>query len=216
MGQYYFGVILSDNDYENIKENKKMTCTAAYYTHDTGNGLKLMEHSYVGNDYVAIYEHLLSNEHKGKRLIWCGDYADDIRTLIARKEGTRTTRKKNEEKITAYEIGSKFNDEHQSEQKEFIDKMKAPTMLCRYLINYDKKEYVDLFKAVKNMDKWGCVIHPLPLLTCSGNGRGGGDYRGRNKRLVGSWALDHIGLARWDDRIDEEFKEITPNFQEKR
>jgi hypothetical protein len=36
-------------------------------------------------------------------------------------------------------------------------------------------------------------IHPLPLLTCEGNGRGGGDYYGEDtNNLVGSWARNII------------------------
>ena len=57
----------------------------------------------------------------------------------------------------------------------------------KYLINYDKAQYVKLPKCKKGV--W--QIHPLPLLCADGNGRGGGDYNGINENMVGIWAYDH-------------------------
>jgi len=38
-------------------------------------------------------------------------------------------------------------------------------------------------------------IHPLPLLTCEGNGQGGGDFYGEdNKKLIGKWARNRISI----------------------
>jgi hypothetical protein len=37
-------------------------------------------------------------------------------------------------------------------------------------------------------------FHPLPILTAEGNGRGGGDYRGADEDLVGTWARDVISV----------------------
>ena len=48
------------------------------YSHDFGEGLKLMEHSWKGNKLVKIVENLLSKGqawHKN-RLVWAGDYAE--------------------------------------------------------------------------------------------------------------------------------------------
>jgi hypothetical protein len=44
-------------------------------------------------------------------------------------------------------------------------------------------------------DKDGWQIHPLPLLTCEGNGRGGGDYGGNDQNLVGLWARNTISVS---------------------
>ena len=47
-----------------------------------------------------------------------------------------------------------------------------------------------------NCDRWDFHIHPLPLLTAVGNGRGGGDYRGyENKSMVGYYAGDVIEIS---------------------
>ena len=57
----------------------------------------------------------------------------------------------------------------------------------------------------------GWQIHPLPLLTAEGNGRGGGDYHGTNMEMVGAWARCRLGLVK---EVPEGFTEITPNFIE--
>ena len=48
------------------------------------------------------------------------------------------------------------------------------------------------YEELAPRDEWGCMIHPLPLLTSVGNGRGGGDYRGTLQDEVGTWAGDLI------------------------
>lgn len=72
----------------------------------------------------------------------------------------------------------------------------------RYLVNHTKKFCIDL-----NLEK---TIHPLPLLVSSGNGRGGGDYRGSDMQLVGSWCGDEISIER------NEMYSLNPsiNFEE--
>ena len=42
----------------------------------------------------------------------------------------------------------------------------------------------------------GYKVHPLPLLTCEGNGRGGGDYRPEDHPLIGIWARDVISVEK--------------------
>lgn len=134
------------------------------YSHDYDNGLKLMEHSYLNNRLVNRIEHELYGVTK--RVVWAGDYADPIGP-----------------------DGPLYN--------RCEDDTKLPLINCerdekyRYLINWDKKEYVDLDKVPEDSDGW--KIHPLPLLTCEGNGRGGGDYRGSNTH-VGRWSRDHISI----------------------
>jgi hypothetical protein len=51
--------------------------------------------------------------------------------------------------------------------------------------------------------------HPLPLLTCEGNGRGGGDYRG-DSPLIGSWARDIISV---EEVKPEGFEELAFNLE---
>lgn len=177
MGQYYIAVNIDEMEHVN--------------PHQYDNGLKLMEHSYIGNNFVEAVEFLLldtgdaKGRWSGKRIVWAGDYADpepigdeNLYTII---EGD----------------GLKMLIEAVPEN-------------YKYLINLDKKEYVDKSKCPKYGDDWDAKIHPLPLLTVEGNGRGGGDYGGNND-LVGSWARNRIALVK---DIPEGFKEIVPNFKE--
>jgi hypothetical protein len=67
-----------------------------------------------------------------------------------------------------------------------------------YLVNESTHEYIDLLRLETiNRGSWGGSIHPLPLLTAVGNGRGGGDYHGSrviNQRMVGAWAGDLLTI----------------------
>ena len=66
-------------------------------------------------------------------------------------------------------------------------------------------EYIDL-KKVYSLNNGN--IHPLPLLTAVGNGRGGGDYHGNgvtNLNMVGIWAGDLLQIVEQvpkDDFLD--------------
>ncbi len=73
----------------------------------------------------------------------------------------------------------------------------------KYIVNHTKKLYVDKYK---NND-----IHPLPLLISEGNGLGGGDYRGNNEELCGTWARDFISM---EETITDNYKELVCNFSE--
>ena len=69
--------------------------------------------------------------------------------------------------------------------------------------------FVDKTKVPDN-DGW--AIHPLPLLTCEGNGRGGGDFYGRRgMKLVGSWARHRISVS---NKVPKGYKEIKFNLIE--
>ena len=69
MGQYYYPIVLS-------ADGKIVVWMLA---HRYGNGLKLTEHSFIGNNFVSTFEFGLSPEgiyHKS-RVVWAGDYADN-------------------------------------------------------------------------------------------------------------------------------------------
>lgn len=180
MGQYYTPVII---------ENDKIKTLCCY---DYDNGAKLMEHSYLRNSFVeTVVKQLLD---KKARLAWVGDYAepDDVENELARKFIEA-------ERIDAqYRIKPKHN------------KMENSYGLC--FINHSKKEYFYMDDYVFNIgkDKYGFIIHPLPLLTAIGNGKGGGDYQGINMGLIGHWACDEIEVKAWiDEEKNPEYKNIT-------
>jgi hypothetical protein len=175
MGQYYQSSILAEN---------KKTVIAFVYSHDYDNGLKLMEHSYIGNNFVRAFESLIKN--KPQRVVWAGDYADKCK-------------------------GLKTNVFDRCKDKLKVNPTDFPTEReSRYVINHTKKQFVDKV-SVPEITAWkGAKIHPLPLLTCEGNGRGGGDFRGINN-YVGTWARDLISV---ESKKPKGYTEITPNFAE--
>lgn len=198
MGQYYRGIVLDKKT-----KNKVEECFSCY---DYNNGAKLMEHSYVGNYYVKIYEHTLANEFKGYPFVWGGDYADErhrkntVNDYVLGREFIEEKRD-NYARENGFEkvINGKYGQDYQKDGVFFdsidilpkIPYEELPTY--KYVINLTKKMFVKIPTFNENENEW--IIHPLPLLCADGNGRGGGDYRGTNMELIGSWAFDRIAVA---------------------
>tara|TARA_B100000963_G_C22629569_1_gene674181 strand:- start:749 stop:1399 length:651 start_codon:yes stop_codon:yes gene_type:complete len=216
MGQYYKPIFLNEN-------NKPISYA---YSHDFGSGLKLMEHSWMLNPFVRFIENQLMLQ--AQKLVWAGDYADNENPkTITSKEIKALSREDSEywnaeilkkEGINLYSlselVGKISHDETIPKNKNKYDykyKKIAPTN-AKYLINYDKKEFVNKTKVPKDNDGW--KIHPLPLLTCEGNGRGGGDFRGDEVKLVGRWSRDKIGVVTKKTEIPKDFKEIIFDLTE--
>jgi hypothetical protein len=157
-------------------ENKR-TVKAFVYSHDYKSGLKLMEHSWLKNPFVKAFESLILK--KPQRVVWAGDYAEPEKGL-KNNAYMRCTNK------------LKTNPTEQPTDRE-----------SRYLVNYTKGLFVDK-NATPDSDGWR--IHPLPLLTCEGNGQGGGDYFGDDTNsLIGSWARDIISV---EAKKPKGFKEL--------
>ena len=169
MGQYYYPIILNS-------DGKIVVWMCA---HNYNNGLKLMEHSYLGNNFVSTFEFGLSPEgpHYKSRVVWAGDYAD----------------KELDQEKNLYQMCDEYT---------MISPQVKETKMYRYIINHSKKQFVDKTKAAKQEN---FALHPLPLLTCEGNGRGGGDYRGESP-LIGSWARDVISV---EEVAPEGFEELV-------
>ena len=161
MGQYYKPCILQD-DAKTIK--------AWANSHDYNNGLKLMEHSYIKNEFVGAIEKQLTPHgswYKSK-IVWAGDYADN-----------------DEGDVNLYDKAD--------ESTKFVPPAGVVDKSYKYLINHSKRLFVNKTK-IKSIPDWKAAkIHPLPLLTCEGNGRGGGDFKGEH-HLIGSWARDIISV----------------------
>lgn len=147
------------------------------------SGLKLMEHSWLKNDFVnGVVEFIEGNPC---HVAWVGDYADCEGDFDGRY--TEDVYRK---------VWPRDGDDGLPESPF----AKSPEVhVDGYLVNIDKDEYLDLEKyaersTVGEGDWAGYCVHPLPLLTAIGNGRGGGDYweRHPNADLVGYWAMDEI------------------------
>jgi hypothetical protein len=180
MGQYYKPIILAE------KEGEDEKILSWVYSHELGSGLKLMEHSWRKNPFVQAFETLIANNPQ--RVVWAGDYADD--------EPNRTIKWMEDSKDA---LGQPFEVEEESGanlydlcEDDTKVSPKARRKEYRYIINRTQMTFVDKRKGMKDADGW--QIHPLPLLTCEGNGRGGGDFRGTSS-LIGIWARDVISVS---------------------
>ena len=151
---------------------------------DFNNGVKLMEHSYIGNAVTNYVKNLILRTPM--RLVWAGDYADD-------EKGKDTN---------LYFLFKAKEPKDKSVPQESIESM-------RYLVNHKKKLYVDYSKVEKG--EHGYRIDPMPLLCAEGNGRGGGDYQGYAMSLIGSWARDLISV---ESEIPNGYTELVPSFRE--
>jgi hypothetical protein len=177
MGQYYYPISI---------EKKQSICA-----HDYFNGLKLMEHSWIGNNFVGVVERLIAEGGSwfGTHIVWAGDYAD-----TELDDGDMTD-------VNLYDMFSKNLYDMFGENK-INPKFKGRKPNYRYVINMDTKQFVDKKKVPvsntwtnpKTGKKVTHHIHPLPLLTCEGNGRGGGDYWGEEE-IVGSWARNRVTVS---------------------
>ncbi len=183
MGQYYKPLSMDKMEF--------------VYSHSYGNGLKLMEHSYVGNNFVGVVERLIAKGGKwfGDRIVWAGDYADP--------ETDKDDGAEHEDGNTLYSLVS----ENEIKPPN-VDTKGKPQF--RYIVNMDTKEFVDIEKIPGDDDNW--AIHPLPLLTCEGNGRGGGDFRGESE-LVGKWARQRITVQ--NEKPDVDHTELIFDLTEK-
>jgi len=180
MGQYYHPVSLDKKD--------------SICAHDFDNGLKLMEHSYIGNDVVEEVELLLAEGGAWykTRLVWAGDYADP-------EPGT---------KENLYDIYG----ENTRKPMKMCSKLKdIECTELRYIVNHTKKEFVDKDRVIKACKEDDYKIHPLPLLTEEGNGQGGGDYRKTEDKRLGTWARNVISMEK---NLPEGYTEIDGVFTE--
>lgn len=149
------------------------------------SGLKLMEHSWLENDFVnGVLESIWDNQSK---VAWVGDYADAESDFDGHRYAKGYTKE-------VYE--TVWGEGHDERERPFDEVPKIHS--DGYILNLDQGLYIDLrryasvagFKPRWSDQTW--TIHPLPLLTCIGNGRGGGDYWGTCMDMVGTWAMDSI------------------------
>jgi hypothetical protein len=178
------------------------------------------------NPFVRFIENQLMLQ--AQKLVWAGDYADnenpetitnkEIKALSSEDSEYWNAEILKKEGINLYSlselVGKITHDEEIPKDKSKYDykyKKIAP-LQAKYLINYDKKEFVNKTKVPKDSEGW--QIHPLPLLTCEGNGRGGGDFRGDETKLIGRWSRDKIGVVTKKSEVPKDFKEIIFDLTE--
>ena len=168
------------------------------------DGIKLTEHSWIGNDSMQKLYELLMTDWKKDRVVVAGDYFEasenkdvglgDIEGQIYDQEWDRP------------DLTIKGTDEDHIQEQQ-----------TRFYISYDKKEFIDLSKLPKFTPYWDSkdwIFNPLSLMIACGNGRGGGDFDEENQgfEFVGRWAGNRVGI---EEKAPKGFKEIKPDFKEK-
>lgn len=167
------------------------------------SGIKLMEHSWIKNSQMHYVLDKLRNDWYWDRIVWVWDYYEDSEA----KEELNVL-------YSPYEFWS---------EKEFgwDDNYTSPYSDHEelYIINFDKKEYVNLATYIDRHEhvtwnrEW--VPHPLSILTACSNNRWGGDYRpGKHEDatddLVGYWKWDSIWVQ--SELQYEDYTELNPLF----
>ena len=194
MGQYYKFIILADTS----KKNKECILLVLN-PHAYNEGAKLTEHSYMNTNMMNVVEYLISKHGRfyKSRIVWAGDYANPEDSDEEEGHG-------NKESINLYRLADFY-----SSYEDSVDKSSGG-----YIVNHTKRLYVDKERQY-NENNNIFVIHPLPLLISEGNGRGGGDYRGSNEHLCGTWARDVISI---EQEIPDDYKnqglELICDFEE--
>ena len=192
MGQYYMAVLGNEFGTDCKVFNRSID---GEYTF-----AKLLEHSWWENPFVNSFSERLYNELG--RVIWCGDYADEPDDF-------------NFPNCSASYVP--YYKEIWGDKVQTLSSTSTDFKLDdKFLINHDTKEFVDLneYKS-KSIDKHGWCIHPLPLLTAVGNGRGGGDFH------EGNIGFEHVGIWAWHlltilDDAPKDFTKLNLVFVEKR
>ena len=154
MGQYYKTVIVSSK----CDSEKKIVTVDNDCGFNDWIRLKLMEHSYLNNEWTDSIATLL---YRNKvRMAHVGDYAYEY---------------------PQYELAYNINVDRKNLEADIYDEdgnFKEFDYHKKYLVNYDKRIFID-FDKYKEKSKVGwsedTYICPFTLLTALGNGRGGGE-----------------------------------------
>ncbi len=176
MGQYHLACVFSDAGGDS-------PAMRWYSPHDMGNGLKLMEHSWIGNRFpnsVLDVMAEVTGRHGEVEAVWLGDYA------------TEDDRDCDMHRFAVNAAWSRFGEPLHGRLPYHTT---HPGRHDTYrVVDLDRGEYIDVPD-----DSEGWIVNPVPLLLCVGNGRGGGDYTGPDPHgLIGKWAYDRLTVTRYN------------------
>ena len=193
MGQYYSLV---------IKRKDQEPCELCYDGFKSGHqGLKLTEHSWIGNEWMDAMSHLIYK--CPSRIIHYGDYTEDADFEDLNPESMKVWKESIGDEFPVFNIQNLYENLGNPNTIEFDYKGK-------YLCNHDQMCYIDMSEYMNNnKDKDGWVLNPLALLTAVGNGKGGGDYRGPNQEDLATWVWDEVSI---EDTIPEGYDKEEYTF----
>ena len=193
MGQYYYPTII-----------RRDGTVDQYLACDYDNGLKLMEHSYIGNNFVdGILNTLYHNPGK---LAWLGDYTDSEDDF---EDGAIFK--------GVFGLFISSGDDFRKRYSRLTEDDNF-SLEGKIILNHSKKEYIIMSKYIEiakeeleSEDDF--IVNPIPLLTASSNGRGGGDYRGPNEEYCGLWCGDIIEVGNANELIIyQDYQDVTEKY----
>ena len=173
MGAYYQAVCTGTN------EAISPSITEDFY--------KLMEHSWIGNEFLNL---VLHNIHKGswknQPVVWSCDYDDDSLWNVSKN------------------ISFSEDVIHASKWKGYED--------C-IILNNSKKEFIDLVEYKQKFFYRGHgTVHPFSLLTSQAtHSMGGGDYHADSADR-GRWSGDKFVVTFNKHKIPSDYKNISDVF----
>ena len=197
MGQYYNILTYKNRKYTIYDRSTKKENEEPEYMF-----AKIMEHSWIHNYTMDSFSNTIFENPT--KVAWVGDYADKCEN-----EDIHNEKLSLEKVLELHQIAWKSK-EHYLDYNDF----ETEKML---LINWDKKQYLNMQEYIEKNTYEGWCIHPLSLLTAIGNGFGGGDYRGINQDKVGIWAFDKISFEKQEKEqefIDNNFNKLFLEFNE--
>lgn len=181
MGQYY--VCLTKNkdgqkawDLQVVKPEGITRDNPEYF--DYYNGIKLMEHSWIGNSFMtAISKYIYKNPTK---VAWVGDYANDFQWEDP------------EDRPEPKKLWKQAWGVNQIE----IEPVKEFDLKGKFLVNHTLKTALAFDNYIKESTYDGWCLHPLSLLTACGNGLGGGDFPRKciGGYMIGDWCWNEISI----------------------
>ena len=181
MGQYFTAALKKGNNIIVVEKKPR--------------GMKLMEHSYVGNDYVsAVVKAIRSCEDSSCQVAWIGDYAlsesldKNSKDFFLSRVFGQDKKKYSDVLAMAKAVETKKNEITLSVSESEMDDYED-----HYLLNMDKKQFIHVRKIGDG------VIHPLAILTCSNPGSGGNyhPHEGEDdEKLFCSWCGDNIAYSK--------------------
>jgi len=216
MGQYYRALIIKEKTLRKTNKYGIMdspNCKAiSMNPFDYNNTYKLMEWSYIGNEFLdTVLSQLKRPLHdKRKRLLaFVGDYSEFEEHMTIPDE------------LNDYRY--EIRDAHDAVWNRYGEKAMREKSLERtldlhrdvrkwYAIDRTGMEFVKLFDLPNALKDWDGKINPVGILCATSNGMGGGDYYGVNADMAGRWAFHDIVVTYVEPSSD--YKEIKPDFKE--
>ena len=170
--------------------------------HDFNEGMKLMEHAYHGNSLVNAFFRLMETDWDGDRVVWAGDYGEGEFDVY---NETDVPPSDLEFLKTPLKEDLELDDEVEYSFEELVEERWGDYVF----VNYDKKEYVELY--TEEGREFGLLLSN-PVLLLANSTEGGGSYHRDNDEEVGLWLGDHVGLELREQAIEKGFSKIEVVF----